>query len=208
MADLKITQLPSSSIPSGSYVLPIVNNGVTDQVTVTNLAQGIFNLNLSITGSLLGTASYATNHATVASSYVCSGILSVDQTFATGSDFIIPFVDQYDSNNWLSGSRFTPTIAGYYHLEFGIWLNNPGVDDNQANAQMRKNGNSWVLVQNPLNSITGQSLAGSRVIYLNGTTDYVDWTIYQATGNTNTGTILKGTADGSGTWFSAFLITQ
>jgi hypothetical protein len=162
----------------------------------------------SFTGSLLGTASYAINHDTVASSYVCSGILSVDQTFATGSDFIIPFVDQYDSNNWLSGSRFTPTIAGYYHLEFGIWLNNPGVSNNQANAQMRKNGNSWVLVQNPLNSVTGQSLAGSRVIYLNGTTDYVDWTIYQATGNTNTGTILKGTADGSGTWFSAFLVTQ
>ena len=51
MADLSISQLPSSSIPSGSYVLPIVNNGVTDQVTVTNLAQGIFNLNLPITAS-------------------------------------------------------------------------------------------------------------------------------------------------------------
>jgi hypothetical protein len=203
-ADTQVRLLaePTSGIHPGIPSVIVTANRVDQFLSNTGSFSGSF------TGSLLGTASYAINHDTVASSYVCSGILSVDQTFATGSDFIIPFVDQYDSNNWLSGSRFTPTIAGYYHLEFGIWLNNPGVSNNQANAQMRKNGNSWVLVQNPLNSVTGQSLAGSRVIYLNGTTDYVDWTIYQATGNTNTGTILKGTADGSGTWFSAFLVTQ
>jgi hypothetical protein len=195
-------------LANNNTVIATMGEGGGSQANFTGSLSSTQFTSPSITGSLLGTASYAANHATVASSYICSGILSVDQTFATGSDFIIPFVDQYDSNNWLSGSRFTPTIAGYYHLEFGIWLNNPGVSDNQANAQMRKNGNSWVLVQNPLNSVTGQSLAGSRVIYLNGTTDYVDWTIYQATGNTNTGTILKGTADGSGTWFSAFLVTQ
>ena len=51
MADLKITQLPSASIATGSNVLPIVQGGVTDQITVTNLGQGIFNLGLPITAS-------------------------------------------------------------------------------------------------------------------------------------------------------------
>jgi len=58
MADLKISQLPSASIPSGSDVLPIVQGGVTDQVTVTNLAQGIFKLGLPITASIIGQLDY------------------------------------------------------------------------------------------------------------------------------------------------------
>jgi len=59
MADKKITQLPSASIATGSNVLPIVQGGVTDQITVTNLGQGILNLGLSMTGSLQGTSSFA-----------------------------------------------------------------------------------------------------------------------------------------------------
>jgi hypothetical protein len=186
----------------------LIGTGTTRRIFIDATGSGYISGSLSYTGSLQGTASYATTHAVMTSSYICNGILSADTSFATGSDFIIPFDDQYDPQNWLSGSRFTPTIAGYYHLDFGVWLNNPGVSTNQTNAQMRKNGNSWVLVQQQLINSTGQSLAGSKIIFLNGTTDYVDWTIYQATGASATGTILKGTADGSGTWFSAFLLTM
>lgn len=46
MANLKITQLPSASVATGSDVLPIVQGGVTDQITVTNLGTGILNLGL------------------------------------------------------------------------------------------------------------------------------------------------------------------
>jgi hypothetical protein len=67
MADKKITQLPSASIATGSNVLPIVQGGVTDQITVTNLGQGILNLGLSMTGSLQGTSSFA-----VSASYATS----------------------------------------------------------------------------------------------------------------------------------------
>jgi DNA-dependent RNA polymerase auxiliary subunit epsilon len=51
MADLSISQLPSASIATGSNVLPIVQGGVTDQITVTDLGKGIFNLNLPLTAS-------------------------------------------------------------------------------------------------------------------------------------------------------------
>jgi hypothetical protein len=49
MANFKITQLPSASIATGSNVLPIVQGGDTDQITVTNLGQGILNLGLDAT---------------------------------------------------------------------------------------------------------------------------------------------------------------
>jgi len=51
MADLSINQLPSASIATGSNVLPIVQGGVTEQITVTDLAKGIYNLILPITAS-------------------------------------------------------------------------------------------------------------------------------------------------------------
>ena len=212
MADLSITQLPSASIATGSNVLPIVQGGVTDQITVTNLAQGMFNLNLSITGSftgsLTGTSSFATNHAVVTSSYICNGILNANQTFATGSDAVIAFVDYNDPNNWLTSNQFKPTIAGYYNISFGAWVENPGVSGNQVNIQMRKNNNTMVIVQLPLNNGTGISLGGSRVLQMNGTTDYIDWTAFQGSGSSANGTLLQGSANGQGTWFSAFLITQ
>jgi hypothetical protein len=73
MADKTITQLPSASIAVGSNVLPIVQAGVTDQITVTNLGQGILDLGLSMTGSLLGTASFATTSSfAINSSYALS----------------------------------------------------------------------------------------------------------------------------------------
>jgi hypothetical protein len=43
MANQKITQLPSASAASTTDVLPIVQGGSTDQITVENLAVGVFN---------------------------------------------------------------------------------------------------------------------------------------------------------------------
>jgi hypothetical protein len=141
-----------------------------------------------------------------ASDYVVQGKLSANQSISANTDVIIQFVDDFDPQNWWNASTFqlTPTIAGYYNIFVGVWLDNPGVTNNQANVQVRKNGNSFIIVQNPLNNVTGQAFEASKIVYLNGTTDYVDFTIYQAsTGSVN---ILQGTANGSGTWFSASLI--
>jgi len=160
------------------------------------------------TASYALTASYAINHAVITSSYICEGILASNQTFATGSDVKILFVRYDDPNGWITSNQFQPTIAGYYSISFGVWLQNAGVSSNQVNTQMRKNGNSMILSQQPLNNGTGISLGGSRIIRMNGTTDYIDWTIFQGAGSSANGTLLQGTASGSGTWFSAFLITQ
>lgn len=190
-------------IPSGSFGVWRHQKQLSGSYAVTGSWSAT-----SFTGSLLGTASYATNHAVITSSYVCDGILNANQTFTTGSDATIAFVDYVDPNNWLASNQFKPTIAGYYSVSFGAWLQNPGVSSNQTNAQMRKNGNSIIISQQPLNNGTGISLGGSRIVQMNGTTDYLDWTIFQGSGSSANGTLLQGSANGQGTWFSAFLLTQ
>jgi len=74
------------------------------------------------------------------------------------------------------------------------------------NLQGRKNGNTFAISQEPNNtSGTGQSLFFTKIVYFNGSTDYADFTVYQSTGVNRT---LQQGSNGSGTWFSATLITN
>jgi len=51
MPDLPISGLPSGSLAAANQILPIIQSGITKQITATNLGQGIFNLNLPLTSS-------------------------------------------------------------------------------------------------------------------------------------------------------------
>ena len=161
---------------------------------------------LGLTVPISGFTSGGGSTGLTPSDYVVQGKLSANQSISANTDVIIQFVDDFDPQNWWNSStyQFTPTIAGYYNIFVGVWLDNPGVTNNQANIQVRKNGNSFVIVQNPLNNVTGQAFEASKIVYLNGTTDYIEFTIFQ--GSTGSVNILQGTANGSGTWFSASLI--
>jgi hypothetical protein len=174
----------------------------------------------SITGSLQGTASYATtaNYAastpTVPSTLFVQGYLTSNQSIPNNTDTIIDFERQYDPNLWLDigTRRFTPTIAGYYLVTFGTWLENPASPTNQVNMQIRKSTGGGppgtvMIVQQPLNNGTGISLTGTRIYYMDGATDYLDFTIFQGSGAPKD-LLYGGTPDGSGTWFSAHLITM
>jgi len=189
--------LTANTISATTYQnLPI--SGVTNG---SGISTSITNGNLTITATGGGSSTGLTP-----SDYVVQGKLSANQSISANTDVIIQFVDDFDPKNWWNSSTYqlTPTIAGYYNIFVGVWLDNPGVTNNQGNIQVRKNGNSFIIIQNPLNNVTGQAFEASKIVYLNGTTDYVDFTIYQAsTGSVN---ILQGTANGSGTWFSASLI--
>jgi hypothetical protein len=204
------TSGPGGNQPSGrgTLLLGVYDSDYSSTVLNSFDVVSVGKYATTISGSLTVSGSITATTPTT-SSYVCDGILSGNQTFATGSDAVIQFVDYIDPNNWISGSRFTPTIAGYYNLSFGAWIQNPGVSTNQVNVQMRKNNSTMIICQQPLNNGTGISLGGSRIIQMNGTTDYIDFTVFQgAVDSGTTGTLLQGSANGQGTWFSAFLLTQ
>ena len=91
MANAKISQLPFASTPlAGTEVLPVVQAGVTDQVTVANLTFGraVDTGNLTVTGTLgvTGDFAVATNKFTVVAS---SGNTAVAGTFDSAGNFSV-----------------------------------------------------------------------------------------------------------------------
>ena len=166
-----------------------------------------------------------------ASNYLIQGILGGDVTVpANINNWVIPFIADtngtYDPQNWLktSGSggeasgggtsystlaRFNPNIAGYYEISFaGLW--GGGVTaNNQDNLQALKNGTTFLFLQNAIPTYSGSAaipltMCGTKIIYLNGSTDYVSFTAF--TSNSGGQVLNRGSATGQGTWFSAHLI--
>lgn len=142
-----------------------------------------------------------------ASDYVANGKLNADTATTSGADTVIPFIDDFDPQGWWNPStkKFTPNVAGYYNISLSVWWAAPGSSTNQYNTQVRKNGNTIAIYQNTIPANNGITQGGSKLIYLNGSTDYVDFTVYNGYGSSVN--ILLGTANGSGTYFSAALMT-
>jgi hypothetical protein len=138
---------------------------------------------------------------------VVTGKLSGDQTIASATnDVLISFVDDIDPNGWwdATSKQFTPTIAGYYNISLHVWWTAAAATTNQYNVQIRKNSSTSAIFQNQTVTGAGTSQGGSRIVYLNGSTDYVDFTAYN--GDASTRSLQWGGA-GQGTWFSAALMT-
>jgi sugar lactone lactonase YvrE len=155
-----------------------------------------------------------------ASQYVIQGKLGGDLTVsANTNDFIIPFVSDFDPQSWwvnagtggtnayTSSARIKPTIAGYYEVSMGGWWAAGSTTSNQDNLQAIKNSNSTIMIlQNtiPTSSI-GLSMGGTKMVYMNGTTDYMSFTAFSA--NSGGQTLYVGsTTTGQGTWCSMHLI--
>jgi hypothetical protein len=93
-------------------------------------------------------------------------------------------VERFDTNNNFDNAtnyRFTPTVAGYYQVNGHIAFS--GTATGYARAMIFKNGSSYAEgSSSPNNSITGAESTASSVIYLNGSTDYVELYCYLYTG--------------------------
>jgi len=143
-----------------------------------------------------------------ASSYVTQGYLAANQTIPANTDSVIQFTPDIDPQGWLknastSTARFLPSIAGYYDISYQVtWP--PGLTSGQDNIQIRKNNTSFFIVQSPIqNTSTNTFQCGSKLVNLNGTTDYVDFTAFSA----NVGGQAIQSFGNNGTWFSARLVS-
>jgi hypothetical protein len=103
-----------------------------------------------------------------------------------------------NSNYDTSTYRFTPTVAGYYQCSGGYSLSASSVT---CLVDIYKNGARTLEAAIP-NNAGGITVAVSGLIYLNGSTDYIEAYAYQASGGSvntgNTGSIY-------GNYFQAFL---
>jgi hypothetical protein len=87
-------------------------------------------------------------------------------------------VEEWDTGSNFASSRFTPTTAGYYQVSAGLYANDTGT----LGLAFYKNGSEW----------KGQSWASDKsnyrcqltaLVYLNGSTDYVEVYSRSSSGN-------------------------
>jgi hypothetical protein len=101
----------------------------------------------------------------------------------------------FDTNSNFASSRFTPTVAGYYQISGSVYVLNAPLF---LQAILYKNGQNAVA---GVHTDTRTYLSNfSDVIYLNGTTDYVELYAFHASGGTETVNVNAG-----GTFLSGFL---
>jgi hypothetical protein len=107
--------------------------------------------------------------------------------------------EQFDTNNNFASSTFTPTVAGYYQVNGKISFSANGT--NSRWVALFKNGSKVADIGWGLGNGTNfTEVFGGYLIYMNGTTDYLDLYGYQNSGSTLT-------TDGSTqTYFSACLL--
>jgi hypothetical protein len=95
-------------------------------------------------------------------------------------------VEEFDSNSNYDNAtnyRFLPTIAGYYQFNCNINWNFPG-SGLIGLSSLYKNGVEFKRCGQLIPNSTNVQAAGSALIYMNGSTDYVELYGYQNSGST------------------------
>jgi hypothetical protein len=132
-----------------------------------------------------------------------------DQSITAGSVTKVRLdATNFDTNSNFNTStyRFTPTVAGYYQFNGNIFQNATGVRASTIAGYIYKNGSNAAVGQLDIatpNSIVGSSQV-NRIIFMNGTTDYVELYGIQVSGTGNifsagsantymTGTLVRAT---------------
>jgi hypothetical protein len=120
------------------------------------------------TGTLISTASTFAGNGPAFSAYA-----TVNQTISGSTNTKVTFgSEDFDTNGNFASSRFTPTVAGYYQINATINFTNSG---NYGYVMLWKNGAAYKTVAySILNSSFYTTVSGSSVVYLNGSTDYLE----------------------------------
>jgi len=111
---------------------------------------------------------------------------------------------QYNIEDWDTNSnydnttnyRFTPTVAGYYQVDLAVEFNN--VSGNYMVA-VYKNGSDYIVSAFYAGSTIGSHPNAHGLIYMNGSTDYLEGYAYTTTSG-------QSLYNGDATYFNAALV--
>lgn len=108
-----------------------------------------------------------------------SAYLSADQTgVASGTYTKINFnAENFDTNSNFASGRFTPTVAGYYQINTNTGFQFNASTSVTFSARIYKNGSAYLNTASQSSNITNITLVQynmSDLIYMNGTTDYLE----------------------------------
>jgi hypothetical protein len=119
----------------------------------------------------------------------------------------------WDSENWdigsgfdLANNKFQPTVAGYYQLTVNVrW--DGSTSYTRGIVELYKNGSVYKRIGGHADNVTQQNYNsnGSAMVYMNGTTDYVEVYI-----NISASTAVIGNTDAATRliWWDGHLVAQ
>jgi hypothetical protein len=170
-------------------------NNIIDQTTITtdaiigttlDVASGKLKIrSAGITSNEMGSASVtqaalAPNVVGNGPAFMAYSSVATSVTNATNTKITLDAED-YDTNSNFANSRFTATVAGYYQITGSIYANPPLLT---LRALIFKNGTEY-RGGSHIGGANGQfQMDVNALVYLNGTTDYVELYGYQASGGT------------------------
>ena len=85
----------------------------------------------------------------------------------------------FDTNSNFASSTFTPTVAGYYQINAGIFYNTSATTG-LGQILIYKNGNAVNSTVSNMSSTGYCGLSIATLTYCNGTTDYIELYTYHA----------------------------
>lgn len=147
----------------------------------------------AVTGTMITTASTFAGTGPAFSAYASTG-QSISATTYTKLNF---GTEEFDTNNNFASSRFTPTVAGYYQINAAC--NMSGQTTGGLFIQVYKNGSGFHGGNISAGSSLGTAAAVSCVVYLNGSTDYIEIYAYDS------GSFTTNFGVGS-TWFNGAMV--
>lgn len=161
-------------------------------------------MTLSGDGTITGLAVGGLPNATVVQADLATGVAGTGPAFsayagaatsvANATWTKIAFnTEEFDTNSNYdtSTSRFTPTVAGYYQVNATLGFG--GMTSGGAFLSIYKNGSSFKYGNLYTASAVGILSTVNTLVYLNGTTDYLEIYGYQGSGtskNTTSGSVI------------------
>lgn len=169
ITDAKIAAVANTKITgliTAGQIASVANTQITGLITSGQIASVA---NTQITGNITQ-AQIATGVAGTGPAF--SAYKNTNQSITTSTFTKITFqVEDYDTNNNFASSTFTPTVAGYYIIGAG-YNPNAGGPPTRVILDIYKNGSQVKRVYDV--TARADNVSGSCLLYLNGTTDYIE----------------------------------
>ena len=171
--------------------MALINTTTTGVLGSTFYGDGSGNLTVQQNGVTLGVF----GNQPAFNAYKSGSVQTISNSTVTKITFES---EEFDTNNNFASSRFTPTVAGYYQTNWLINISS-GSGSYEWVSYLRKNGTTY---KTGLDAGSLQyGIGGSALVYLNGTTDYIEIWSFQGSGGSKD--IL---AYQNGTWFDGILV--
>jgi hypothetical protein len=127
-----------------------------------------------------GSAKFTGNLDATGQYYASAGLSTTTYAWSAKGDFALPLTDISDPNNWWSGNpdyKFLPNVAGYYFVQAQVnWATS---STNVAiRTKLQKNSTVIAVAEDISNPNTTFTQRVTAIVYLNGSTDYVQLLVY------------------------------